>query len=260
MYMKLALCFSGHPRTFAECYPSIKSNILDKYDCDVFISSYFVSEELSEQIKTLYNPKNVVFNDEGEIRTTCTKYINTLDAVRCLKIPVFDNRTDISYNKTYTIAESFHYSSISSNQLFYKNLCVNACCQFFGIYDVAKICSEYIRKHDIVYDYILRLRLDGSVNGEFSIDELNENEVLVNCLQHYSHSIKVQDHFFLAKPDTYFKIANLYTQLPAVFAFTNQNKCWVPTSGYQETILFLHLIMSHISIQCSEKFMILKKD
>tara|TARA_R100001163_G_C5068190_1_gene208135 strand:+ start:3376 stop:3552 length:177 start_codon:yes stop_codon:yes gene_type:complete len=36
--MKIALQFSGQPRFIEDkiCYISIKNNILDKYDCDVF--------------------------------------------------------------------------------------------------------------------------------------------------------------------------------------------------------------------------------
>jgi len=38
--MKIAICISGHLRTFELCHPSLKRNVLDKYDCDVFFSTW----------------------------------------------------------------------------------------------------------------------------------------------------------------------------------------------------------------------------
>jgi len=38
--MKIAICISGHLRTFELCHPSLKRNVLDKYDCDIFFSTW----------------------------------------------------------------------------------------------------------------------------------------------------------------------------------------------------------------------------
>lgn len=39
--MKLALCFSGETRTFEKCIENINNKLLSKYDCDIFISTYY---------------------------------------------------------------------------------------------------------------------------------------------------------------------------------------------------------------------------
>lgn len=41
--MKVALCLSGHFRTFNECWPSLKVNLLDRYDVDIFASAWIDS-------------------------------------------------------------------------------------------------------------------------------------------------------------------------------------------------------------------------
>lgn len=38
--MKIAVCFFGHLRTFKECATHIKHNLLDKYDCDLFMHTW----------------------------------------------------------------------------------------------------------------------------------------------------------------------------------------------------------------------------
>jgi len=38
--MKIAICLSGHLRTFDKTFRSIKEKLLDVYDCDVFISTW----------------------------------------------------------------------------------------------------------------------------------------------------------------------------------------------------------------------------
>ena len=39
-FMKIAVCFFGHLRTFKECAKHIKHNLLDKYDCDLFMHTW----------------------------------------------------------------------------------------------------------------------------------------------------------------------------------------------------------------------------
>jgi SAM-dependent methyltransferase len=74
--VKTALCISGHLRTFEENFQSIKNNILDRLDCDVFIHTWdilglsyrFTDAELHNtetglllnKIKQLYNPRKIV--------------------------------------------------------------------------------------------------------------------------------------------------------------------------------------------------------
>ena len=41
--MKIAVCISGQPRNFKKSYTSLKSNFLDKYNCDIFFHSWKTS-------------------------------------------------------------------------------------------------------------------------------------------------------------------------------------------------------------------------
>lgn len=255
--IKIAICFSGHLRNYEECFPSIKNKLLDKYDCDVFISTYDTTINIQNKVINLYNPKKIIFNNENDVKNIVNN--NKILCTKFLQIAV-DKDEHIYNDKKYTINECFDYKNINSNDLKEHKIHTEILCQFFGIYDVSKMCEEYILENNIKYDYILRVRLDNTIIGEIIFDNFEENTITVNCIQKYSHSIKLQDHFFMATPNTYFKISNLYNELPQIINFINNNKCWLPGSGYPETLLLIHIILNNIKIKTTnKKFLCFKK-
>ena len=252
--LKLALCFSGDARTYDKCFSSIKHNLLDKFDCDVFISTYHTSDKIHDDILNLYSPKKYNFNDKDEVIKICSTYSKDLGRVKINPIDMF--KTPQSNNTTIinTIEGCFFNYDEYSSTFQYSELYVVALCQFFGIHDVSKLCKEYMLCHNINYDYILRIRLDNKFCSDFIVDELQDNELLINCIQNYSNSIKLHDHFFMAKPTTFFKISFLYANLPNVINAINNNKCWLPCSGYQETLLLIHTLLNDVTVKEAKFF------
>ena len=143
---------------------------------------------------------------------------------------------------------------------YYKHaLSYDSVSQFYGMFDVSQLCLEYVKSNNITYDYILRLRIDDIILNNFKLDNLNNDEIVVNMIQDYSNSIKVHDHFYMAKPDTYFIVSNLYNNLSNVITYVNSNNYYIPGSGYQETILFIQIIMNNIKIKTANGYSIIKK-
>lgn len=262
MRPRLALCFSGHPRSFKICFDSINEQLLTKYNCDIFISTYFVSEELSTEIINLYNPVKINIHKENDVVQKNINYIHSLDYVKFVdelfdpnKIVVVDENTLNMSSGNYNIKNFF-------NEYETKKFCsikidTNALGQFFGIHDVSTLCLEHVNHNNISYDYILRLRLDDHILNKFEIISLEENEVLINNMKNYNNSLKPCDHFFMAKPNTFFRITSVYTDLNNIIQFINSNECWLPNNGYQETLLLIQIIRQNINIKESkEKFTI----
>jgi hypothetical protein len=256
--LKLAICFSGDTRTYDKCFESIKNNLLDKFDCDVFISSYEVNNDIKNHLLKLYKPKKYIFHDRDAIYNKVLNHSNNLKLTKQLNIGV--------HNLSFKTVENIHnienlfcnYDKYKHN-FFYNNLSVHALCQFFGIYGVSMLCQEYMMTNNITYDYILRLRLDDIIYNNFNIYDLKENEMLINTFHYYSDSIKINDHFFMAKPTTFFKIASLYNNIPNIIEIINNKKCWLPSSGYQETLLLIHVLLHNITIkECSSNFCCIK--
>lgn len=258
--VKLALCFSGDTRTYDKCFDSIKNNLLDKFDCDVFISSYEVTDDIKNNVLKLYNPKKYIFHSRDAIYNTVSKHINNLKLIKQLNIDV-NNLSFKNVENINKIEDCFFNYDKYEPTFFYCKLSIDALCQFFGMYDVSLLCNEYITVNNITYDYILRIRLDDIIYNNFTIYDLKENEMLINTFHYYSDSIKFNDHFFMAKPATYFKIASLYNNIPKIIDTINNKKCWLPSSGYQETLLLIHILLHNITLkECSSNFCCIKLD
>lgn len=54
--MKIALCFSGEPRSFQKGYEYYKRNLLNDYDVDVYIHTW--NKDGVQDLLALYNPKS----------------------------------------------------------------------------------------------------------------------------------------------------------------------------------------------------------
>ena len=247
--VKLALCFSGDPRTYNKCFKSIKFNLLDKFDCDIFVSTYKTTNKIKNDILNLYKPKKYNFHDKNNITKMVSEYAANLEDIKINILPVFENKNTDDMVFTNNCEDFFFNYDKYENNFEYRKLAVNALCQFFGIYDVSNLCKEYMLNTKTEYDYILRLRLDNTFSDNFVINELKENELLVNDLQYYSNSIKLHDHFFMAKSYTFFKIASLYNNIHNIIKTINNNRCWLPTAGYQETLLLIQTILQNVTVK-----------
>jgi hypothetical protein len=71
--VKVALVLTGYMRNWKLHYPIIKENIIDKYNPDVYITSYSYSQEHwrsghipvdVDEVKKYYKPKNYIFRDQ----------------------------------------------------------------------------------------------------------------------------------------------------------------------------------------------------
>lgn len=257
--VKLALCFSGDPRTYNKCFESIKNNLLDKFDCDVFVSTYNTDETTKNDILNLYRPKKYIFNNRDDIFNIVSKHLANVKDVKMIATEVVgeSNKYDDYINN---LENNFFDYNKFKNTFRYSKLSIDAICQFYGIYDVSKLCKEFMLENNISYDYILRIRLDDKVHNTFILNELKENEILINHIIYYSNSNKLQDHFFMAKPETFFKISSLYNDIDKIINFINNNECWLPTAGYQETLLLIQTIMYNIQIKTSSQTFSLKKE
>jgi hypothetical protein len=156
----------------------------------------------------------------------------------------------INYDKTdiLNIEKSFNYNAINCSDFKYLKINFNTLYKFYGIYDCSQLCLDHKQKHKIHYDLILRLRLrlDNYIINNFNFIKINDNLIIVNQILNYRFSVKLHDYYFICIQDTYFKIANMYKNLPNIIEFINNNKCWLPVAGYQETLLFVQAILCNI--------------
>ena len=91
MGKRVALLLYGHMRTYEKCFPSLKRNIIDVFKPDVFVHTWSeneartgtwhnshmnvfkFTEKNKKNIKKLYKPKNILFENQmvRDYKTTC---------------------------------------------------------------------------------------------------------------------------------------------------------------------------------------------
>ena len=144
--LKVAVCLSGHMRTFENNFQSFKDNILSKYDCDVFIHTWDLMgssfrftdnklhmvniEKYIEKIELFYNPKKIIVEP--------FKLFDLTPLMKQRAVPGRDAGGTIS--------------------MFYK---IDAC---------NTLKKEYEKENDVTYDCVIRYRSDLHLDQPFPLD------------------------------------------------------------------------------------------
>ena len=77
--MKIALCFSGQARAFEKGYEYYKSNLLDRFDVDVYIHTWKFAEQ--NDLVAFYKPKACEF-ETPPVGDFNSKYTNTPNPIK----------------------------------------------------------------------------------------------------------------------------------------------------------------------------------
>lgn len=140
--MKVAICLSGQPRMFKSSYPSLKTHILDHYDCDVFIDTW----KFNNTNENFYLSHR--YKDEGSLEELYELY-----QPRVLNVEKFD---EVFESKCLEFE-----SKVASNQGAKEdNYLRRYYSMLYKIYNCNKIKNEYEKKMNVRYDIVLRSRLD----------------------------------------------------------------------------------------------------
>jgi hypothetical protein len=80
--MKVAICISGQPRAYNKGYEYLKKNLLDRYDCDIFIHTWNNSVYDIQDVVSLYKPISYISEDYPfSFDHLNNKYVNTPNAL-----------------------------------------------------------------------------------------------------------------------------------------------------------------------------------
>lgn len=141
--MKIAVCISGQPRAYAQGYEYMKRNLLDKYDCDIFIHTWHNKVYRSDDVIELYKPVDFLVENTLSKSFYDSKFTNTPNAA--------------GWPPHATV--SMFYSMFQS--LFLKTK------------------HELLFSK---YDWIVKTRFDYAINGVIPFDQLDINKLYIpNC-------------------------------------------------------------------------------
>lgn len=143
---KVALCISGHLRTFESNFKTIKEHILDKLDCDVFIHTW---DMLGAPFRA----------GDSNLHITDTKrYVNTIQHLYQPKKLIIEG------SKQFNVPPIMHQRSDGHRDI------VGILSMFYKIEECNKMRKEYEEENNIKYDFVIRFRADLWMDGPIPID------------------------------------------------------------------------------------------
>lgn len=219
--IKIAVQFFGHLRTYEQCAASIQQNLLNLFDCDVFMHTW---SETESQTQTWRNEK------------CCVKPVDkkTKEKIKNLfhpkKILIETQNPDTS-GKTLSCLHNQGQSLISVQGIKYMQLSQKK---------VNALRQKYQKENNIKYDYVVMLRPDIRLLSPFRLQDWNHEIISsVTCptrfcaINGFSQSKSfafgsdlASDILFFAKPETMDQIINLSDNIN----FDTDAKIWNPES------------------------------
>lgn len=138
--MLIAVCFSGHMRTYEKTLPYIKRQLLDEYNCDVFINTWKDEGSNWNNIIDNYKPKSICIEDQKQF---------------------IDN-----YPNKHLTSQNIR-SNIGVIGMYYK------------IYKCNELKKEQEKINNKKYDIVIRIRPDGILNKKITFEDNYLNNIYV---------------------------------------------------------------------------------
>jgi hypothetical protein len=207
--MRIAVQMNGAPRTLRQSYRSLKQQILDHYDCDIYFATLGNEDEL-DWVKDLLQPAGFIalpYNDET-LKQCGAKYL----------IDKYSNKTVWSYNHTFNLVRQ--KSVIVA--MYTKWLCNELRMKISSSYDVV-----ISTRTDLVYGEPLAIEWleaakdhlmipigwdwHGGINDLFA---MGSPEIMNSFCGQYNNYIKYMENGCCTHPETLLKHHIIYQKLP----------------------------------------------
>lgn len=237
--MKIAICMSGHMRTFRECYTSLKKHFLDKYDCDIYISTWKKLGYFDKVVRGLYNAFDApIVNNEitpqllHEVYGDNLKGLEIEDSTRDVFKTLFDPKP---YPKTAGCVKIHTGHTIS---MMYK------------IYRADRLRHWTAQKAS--YDWIVRTRPDlkyrSGIQDVIASENISQNVVYLPTFGNWDGC---NDQFAVGRTKPMEAWCKLYSVFP------NYYKIGCPMNG--EVLFKFHAKQCGISLERSEVKYVIKR-
>ena len=181
---KVAVCFFGHLRTLKKCLPFIRKNLLNLYDCDIFMHTW---DRYDHASKTWHN------NQIKSPKLVSKDYIKRL-------LNITDEQIVVETQPADTGDKVYNYANIVFSLFGLE-------CVWYAMRSVNELRQKYAKLHNVNYDAVVFIRPDIFVNTPIDITEvMSENDAVYyvgNVAGTLSDikQVKASDVFFWAKPD-----------------------------------------------------------
>ena len=231
---KIAMCISGYLRTFKECYPTIKKNIIDGNDIDIFIHTY----DKWGNSSGWRHPIDLSEDIDME-------FLESIPNIKLMAIQKWDN---IKYQ----------FEKFREFQPYITNINVIATI-FYKVYMCNELRKQYEKENNIKYDLIIRMRGDQIFEKKINL-EFPEDKILINAypwgdedfIHHYvgedcgepggrNETEWMNDRFAVGTPENIDYLSELYLHFEELIT----NEKWIEL----EFLLHKHLANKDIQFE-----------
>ncbi len=220
--MKIAVLLTGQLRTWKLCRELLKKQLLDCYDCDIFMGidpknalqcEYknnkldTSNDEIIEAIE-FYKPKGVIYNDITDYSLlssfpTILKRFLDIDTTESIDFKCDNNTKKYEFNKLIKSVRKYKDVQLSVENNIHLQLIFR---QYYYFTKAFELMQKYSNDNNTEYDIVVRVRFDqylynseigNSYNKLFSRLKKNENgEILynqenINIIEHFNDDLKL---------------------------------------------------------------------
>lgn len=211
---KIALCISGHLRTFDSNFKTVKEHILDKFDCDTFIHTW-------DTLGLSYRP-----GDSNLHIADTHKHLHTINQLYSPKKIVIEKA------KHFNITPLMHQRCNEHRDIH------GILAMFYKIEECNKLRQEYELENNFKYDFVIRFRGDLWLEELFPIDNrITSNHLYLPIYGNFGGAC---DQMAFGSPDVMDKYCSMYSNVEKCL----KAGCWVNP----EKLLLFHLETQNVPI------------
>ena len=255
--MKVALCLSGQMRGYLKAYPSVKKNIIDVFNPDIFIHTWddlgksnnlhhralpspivhYLPRKLHIDLpyfSSLFPHFSAEISSESIVNESELRKLYNPKACVVEKSPSLEEYDDFFGFKVPNKMIQKHPKTMWSRHLFYK------------VYKCNELKKDFEQQNDFKYDLVIRLRPDLSI-GEVISPQIDENTLYFRY-RTINISNQISDQYFYADSDTMDNVCDIYNNIEALWQQYNSNPEVELKYYWAEGLLYTYLQQYHPEI------------
>lgn len=223
--LRVALCISGHLRTFEQNFISVREHILNRFNCDVFIHTW----------DTLGMPYRQLDSRVHNIKTD--HMVETINRIYAPK------KLIIEPTKRFLVSNLMHKAMID-----YRDI-PGILSMFYKIEVCNNIKSEYERENNFLYDIVIRFRGDLCMMAPLPINQdTNLNRLFI---PQYGNFSGLCDQFAFGSSQVMDIYSSLYSNL--------EKHLETGAKLNPEKILLYHVEANHLLVEKSNVKFVIKR-
>ena len=185
--MKIAIQMFGHLRTYQQCHEALKKNLLDLYDCDIFIHTW---DSLDHNTQTWHDFR---MPNAGQSEDNIEQIIQDVYHPKAFKVEKQIVK-DEGYIDVSTDNKKISFFGMKS--------------MFYSMKEADALRRSYQKEHNIQYDYVIVIRPDICLYQPFNIEKYlifeNGTDQLLYTVGKYKSDVILNDYRKVGCSDLFF--------------------------------------------------------